>query len=349
MKLLRNTWYAAAWSRDIGVELSTRDLLGEPMLFYRKHDGSPVAMIDRCPHRFAPLSMGKRVGDGVECGYHGLQFDCSGVCSLNPHGDGRIPPGARVRSFPVVDRHGLVWIWAGDQSRADVSLIPDFSHLASPRLRTIGDQMTQKAHYELVVDNLMDLSHVNYLHAPYQQVDDFLSAKHDVTQDGNALESRRTVPATRAPQSFRPFLEDPDALVEFWLNIRWYAPGCCVLETGVVPVGKSRDEGVVRIGTHIVTPIGEGLTQYIYASSRNYRLDDSDADEVTVRWQRMGFHEQDKPMIEGVQARMGERELFAMRPILLTTDAAAIRARRLLSAMIDAEARINEPLETATE
>lgn len=126
MKLLRNTWYAAAWSRDVGVDFSTRELLGEPMLLYRKHDGAPVAMIDRCPHRFAPLSMGKRVGDGVECGYHGLQFDCSGDCSKNPHGDGRIPPGARVRSFPAEDRYGLVWIWAGEPSRADASLIPDF-------------------------------------------------------------------------------------------------------------------------------------------------------------------------------------------------------------------------------
>ncbi|GJH37821.1 aromatic ring-hydroxylating dioxygenase subunit alpha [Paraburkholderia azotifigens] len=347
MKLLRNTWYAAAWSRDVGADLSTRELLGEPMLLYRKRDGAPVAMIDRCPHRFAPLSMGKRVGDGVECGYHGLQFDCSGACAKNPHGDGRIPPGARVRSFPAEDRHGLVWIWAGEPSRADASLIPDFSHLVSPRLKTVGDEMTQKAHYELVVDNLMDLSHVNYLHAPYQQVDDFLQAKHDVVQDGGALESRRTVAATRAPQSFRPFLDDPDAPVDYWLNIRWHAPGCCLLETGVVAAGRPREQGLVRIGTHIVTPIGAASTQYLYASSRNYRLDDPDADDETARWQQMGFHEQDKPMIEGVQTRMGERELFSMRPVLLATDAAAIRARRLLAAMIDAETRSDQPAPAA--
>jgi phenylpropionate dioxygenase-like ring-hydroxylating dioxygenase large terminal subunit len=199
--------------------------------------------------------------------------------------------------------------------------------------------MMQQAHYELVVDNLMDLSHVNYLHAPYQQVDDFLSAKHDVVQDGNALESRRTVPATRAPQSFRPFLDDPDAPVDYWLNIRWHAPSCCLLETGVVPAGRPRDEGLMRIGTHIVTPVSATSTQYLYASSRNYRLDDPDADDETARWQQMGFHEQDKPMIEGVQRRMGERELMSMRPILLATDAAAVRARRLLAAMIEAEAR----------
>ncbi|SAL45599.1 vanillate monooxygenase [Caballeronia cordobensis] len=342
MKLLRNIWYAAAWSHEIDESFATRELLGEPMLLYRKHDGTPVAMIDRCPHRFAPLSMGKRVGDSVECGYHGLRFDCSGACTLNPHGDGRIPQAARVRTFPVVDLHGLVWLWPGDPARADIGLIPDCAHLVSPRLKTIGGQMIHQAHYELVVDNLMDLSHVNYVHAPYQQVDDFLRAKHDVVQTGATLESRRTVPSTRAPQSFRPFLADPDTPVEYWLNIRWHAPGCCVLETGVVPIGEPRENGLVRIGTHLVTPITASSTRYVYASSRNYRLDDPLADDETARWQQMGFHEQDKPMIKAVQSRMGDRELFSMRPILLATDGPAVRARRLLAAMIEEEARQSE-------
>ncbi|MFL9886729.1 aromatic ring-hydroxylating dioxygenase subunit alpha [Paraburkholderia agricolaris] len=337
MRLLKNTWYVAAWSKEIGTDFFTRTLLDEPFLFYRKADGTPVALVDRCPHRFAPLSLGKRVGDNVECGYHGLQFDCSGRCTKNPHGDGRIPPAAKVRSLPAIDRHGLLWIWPGDESRADVNLIPNFGHLESPGLKTIGAQMLQLAHYELVVDNLMDLSHVNYLHAPYQQVDDFLQAKHDVVQEGNTLESRRTVWSTRAPQSFRPFLSDPDAPVEYWLNIRWHAAGCCELETGVVPVGEPREKGLIRIGSHIVTPESETRTRYFYASSRNYRLDDPEADEETSRWQQIGFHEQDKPMIEAVQSRMGDSDLLSKRPILLATDAASIRARRLLASMIDDE------------
>ncbi len=334
MELLRNTWYAAGWSHSIGQDLVSRTILGQPIVFYRKANGEPVALLDQCPHRFAPLSMGHRIGDDVECLYHGLKFDCLGVCVENPHGDKRIPAAAKVQRFPVVERHGLLWIWGGDESRADPATIPDFGHLVSPKLKTIGGEMTQEAHYELVVDNLMDLSHVNYLHTPYQKIDGFLTAKHEIEQHGMSVASRRTLPNTRAPQSFRPFLDDPDGPVDYWLDIIWRAPSCCQLETGVVPVGRPREEGVVRIGTHIVTPVSETKATYFYASSRNYRLDDPMADEETTRWQQIGFHEQDKPMIEAVQTRMGSSDLLAQKPILLATDAAAIRVRRMLKAMI---------------
>src|SRR5690606_23328989 len=124
--------------------------------------------------------------------------------------------------------------------------------------------------YELIIDNLMDLSHVNYLHSPYQKVDGFLDAHNEIIQNGNVLDSLRTIPSTFAPASFRPFMKDPDAPVEYWLNMRWFAPGACQLETGVTPVGASRDEGLKRIGTHIVTPETETRSRYFYASTRNY-------------------------------------------------------------------------------
>jgi phenylpropionate dioxygenase-like ring-hydroxylating dioxygenase large terminal subunit len=338
MSYLKNAWYVAAWSDSVNREMRVETLLDEPILLYRKQDGSPVAMIDRCPHRFAPLHMGKLLGDIIECGYHGLKFDCSGACVHNPHGDGKIPAAARVHTYPAVDRHNLLWLWNGDAELADPALIPDYSHLTSPLLKTVGDHMIQNAHYELVVDNLMDLSHVNYLHAPYQKVDDFLAAKHDVIYKDGILESKRSLPSTRAPSSFRPFMKDPDAPVEYWLDIRWYPASCCQLEVGIVPVGRPRSEGLVRLGTHIVTPQTNSSTHYFYASSRNYQLDDPAADEETNRWQQMGFHEQDKPMIEGVQLRMGNADLQSKNPILLQTDAAAMRARRILAKLIEKEA-----------
>ena len=104
---LRNAWYAAAWSGEIGTELLGRTLLDEPIVFFRKEDGTAVAIGGRCPHRFAPLAMGKRVGDCVECPYHGLRFDASGACAHNPHGDGSIPKAARVPGYHVQERHGL--------------------------------------------------------------------------------------------------------------------------------------------------------------------------------------------------------------------------------------------------
>ena len=111
MTFLRNVWYVAALDTEVGREMLTRTILNEAVVMYRKEDGQPVAIQDRCPHRFAPLSRGKLVGDHVECAYHGLQFDCSGKCVVNPHGDGKIPQAARVKNYPFIQRYGLMWIW----------------------------------------------------------------------------------------------------------------------------------------------------------------------------------------------------------------------------------------------
>src|SRR5262249_39713320 len=110
---LRNAWYVAAWSDDLGDGgVHGKTILKEPVVLYRKGDGDVAARQDRCPHRFAPLSMGKVInGDRIQCPYHGLEFGPSGACALNPHGTKNIPPRARVRSYPVLEKHKAIWIW----------------------------------------------------------------------------------------------------------------------------------------------------------------------------------------------------------------------------------------------
>jgi phenylpropionate dioxygenase-like ring-hydroxylating dioxygenase large terminal subunit len=337
MAFLRNSWYVGAWSHEVTRTLMPRTLLGEPVLLYRKENGEAVAIGNRCPHRFAPLHLGRLIGDVVECGYHGLKFDCSGACVENPHGNQKIPAAAKIPHYPVIQRDGLLWLWMGQPELADAAAIPDYSHLVDPQLKTIGDVMLQKANYALVVDNLMDLTHVNYLHAPYQKNDDLLAAHHEVVQQGKLLDSLRSIPSTTAPPSFVPFLDDPEAPVDYWLNIRWHAPGACQLEVGVAEVGQPRDKGIRRLGTHIVTPETETTTHYFYASSRNYLINDPAADEETRNWQQVGFHEQDKPMLEAVQQMMGTTDMDALRPVLLASDAAAVRVRRIMKELIQAE------------
>src|ERR1700761_672315 len=127
---LRNAWYVAAWSDSLGDgQVLARTIMDEPIVLYRKADGGIAAVEDRCPHRFAPLSMGKVVdGDRIQCPYHGLEFDGSGACVKNPHGTKNIPPRARVKSYPVLEKHKAVWIWMGERP-ADPAKIPDFSVL----------------------------------------------------------------------------------------------------------------------------------------------------------------------------------------------------------------------------
>ena len=164
---LRNTWYMAMWGEQLAEgDLAARTMLKEPVVVYRAADGTPVAMADSCPHRFAPMHMGKVVdGDRLRCPYHGLEFDRNGACVRNPNGPGKAPP-ASLRVYPAVERHSIVWVWMGEPEKADVALIPDFSILDpdSDNPAFGRDWIRMKANYRLIIDNLLDLCHVSFLH-----------------------------------------------------------------------------------------------------------------------------------------------------------------------------------------
>ena len=331
---IRDLWYVAAWATEVGDGLFSRTILGEPVLLYRIPEGSAVAIGNRCPHRFAPLDMGRRLEDGsIECPYHGLRFDHSGACVLNPHEDGRIPRNARVAAYPLVERHGLLWIWMGDASLADESRIPEFDQITSPRYRTITGYTQIGANYELIADNLLDLSHTQFVHANFARADDVLRVRHEVTQEGDTVFSRRWIPNITAPSSFSRSLADPDQRVDHWIRARWDAPGLHRLDVGVTPTGLAEDQGIRREGSHLLTPETEFATHYFYANSRNYRLDDEQEDQAIRQWHRIGFGEQDKPMIQAVQRMMGGNDLMALKPVLLPIDTAAIRARRVMEVL----------------
>lgn len=338
MKFIRNTWYVAAWGDEVGRALLPRTLLEEPVVLYRRTDGRPVAMQDRCPHRFAPLHMGQLDGDVVECPYHGLRFDGTGACVLNPHGEGRIPGAARVGTYAVEERYGVVWIWMGRSEDADASKIPSFGHLVDPSLRTVKGSTHIKANYQLVADNLLDLTHTQFLHARTQKTPDFLVVPHEVVQEGSTVHSRRWMANTRGAKSFMRNFPDPEMPVDQWTRARWDPPGLCRLDTGVTPTGRPETEGIRRNGSHLLTPETETSTHYFFANTRNYRQDDAAADADIREWQRVGFEEEDKPMLEAVQARMGTTDLMALKPILLSPDGAAMRARRIMQRLAAQEA-----------
>src|SRR5579862_1513006 len=164
MEALKNQWYAAAFSHELKEAPLGRVFLNQPVVLYRKTDGTPVALEDRCCHRRAPLSAGKIEGDNLRCGYHGFLYDAAGAAIWAP-GQDRLPPGARVRSYPVVESHGWIWIWPGDPARADASAAPSYDKYDDPHWATYDELIPMKSNYFLVVDNLLDLSHLPFLHA----------------------------------------------------------------------------------------------------------------------------------------------------------------------------------------
>ena len=160
---IRNTWYPCAWSHEIGRTLFERWICNQPIVFYRTEAGRPVALHNRCAHRRAPLSKGQLIGDRLQCGYHGLEYDCSGKCVKIP-GQDAIPEGAAVKSYPVADKWRFVWVWPGDPEKADEALIPDLRWNDSPGWVSPGDSLTIGCNWLVDLDNLMDLSHLTYLH-----------------------------------------------------------------------------------------------------------------------------------------------------------------------------------------
>ena len=181
---LRNYWYVAATDSEIGRKPLARTILNEPVVFFRTEDGTPVAFEDRCVHRHLPLSMGRLVGDRLQCHYHGLQYDTAGRCVRIP-GQDQIPSTAKVKSYPVVERHRWVWIWMGDPALADPAKITDFHWLDDPDWGAKSSYLHVKSNWQLVVDNLLDLTHLAFV--------------HETTIGNAALAEHAVVKVTRAP------------------------------------------------------------------------------------------------------------------------------------------------------
>ena len=168
MAYVRNTWYVAAWAEDVVPgALLARTILEEPIVLFRGGDGRAAALQDRCPHRFVPLSLGTVCGNArVRCAYHGLEFDGSGKCVVNPHASGRIPKNSTVRSYPVVEKHTLIWIWMGE-AEPDESLLPDFHQNDHPQWAAARGYIPLAANYLLYVDNLLDLRNLDQQSCSY--------------------------------------------------------------------------------------------------------------------------------------------------------------------------------------
>ncbi|HJU24779.1 MAG TPA: aromatic ring-hydroxylating dioxygenase subunit alpha [Casimicrobiaceae bacterium] len=222
---IRNAWYAAGFSDEFGQALTARTFLCEAVVIYRRRDGAPVAFEDRCAHRRLPLSMGRLVeGDQIECGYHGLVYDCTGTCVKIP-GQSRasIPAGAKVRAYPVLDRHCYLWIWMGDPALADPAAIPDFGKLEKPGTARHRISLHLPCHFQLVVDNLLDLSHLAYVHAT--TTGNAALAEDAVVKtvrDGDTVEIKRwvrNVPPSRTFVDFGKY----QGRVNLW-QVSQYAP-----------------------------------------------------------------------------------------------------------------------------
>lgn len=345
MHMIRNAWYAAAWAEELSSGLFCRTILKEPILLYRKSDGTPVAIGDTCPHRFAPLHKGKLIDDAVQCPYHGLTFDGAGACVRNPHGDGRIPKAARVPAYPLVEKDSIVWIWMGQAELADPAAIPDFPQLNDSKgfTRTAGQVLTMPLRWDLILDNLLDLSHAYYLHLGNLGSEAFTRARTEVVQTGNRLQVNNLYPnGLPAPVFVGTGACTADTHVDYWVNVRWDPPGILSFDAGITPAGRDRGEGVALNSAQLLTPEHETSTHYFWRMYRNYRLGDQVLTAGIEQMVTAAFHTEDEPMVAAVQERMRGSELMDLKPVLLAVDGGAIRARRILEELIRRDGAVRE-------
>lgn len=340
MSYLRNTWYVAAWNDEIEPgKLFARVILEVPIVFFRDESGVIKAITDRCPHRFAQLSQGKLDRGIIQCAYHGLRFDGYGRCVHNPHGKGKAPAAATVKSYPIVERHGAVWIWMGDASSVDAASIPDYTFLVSTAMTArFRGYLPTAANYQLIADNILDLSHVDYLHAATLGGGAISRTKIQVSELCDArLHVRWMSPNEVPPPVFGAHLPDPTANADVWTEVFWAAPGNMMLHTGASPVGRPREEGVDTHNVHLLTPRDEMYTHYFYAGARSFNVMDAGFNEHTAAFIEKIFVTEDKWMLEAQQRSMGTADLLSLGPVLLPGDAGAMRARRMLQRKMHAE------------
>lgn len=338
---LMNTWYVAALASEVGAqELFHRKLLDTSVLIYRKQDGTAVALHDRCPHRFAPLSMGTREGDDVVCPYHGLKFDCSGKCNHNPHGNRKIPQAARTRAFPLVERYGFLWIWMGDEV-ADPNTIPDYSPLDEGHENGIAyTYMQPNANYQLILDNVMDLSHIDHVHG------EIITTRGKLSPLVPALrETTDTVAArwewTQQPAMliFNQFLPDPEGEARHFFDITWSAPANIQLSVGAIQgAGELNLRNCVgQYDLHTCTPETATTTHYFFATRRNHVEDDDEYNKMKIAAMHEAFMSEDGPILDAVQVEMATDDLFGLNPVLMSNDVAPVKVRRHLLRLINDE------------
>jgi vanillate O-demethylase monooxygenase subunit len=335
---LRNAWYIAAWADEVSDAPLGRRICDEPLVLFRDASGKAAALADRCCHRAAPLSFGTCVPEGIQCGYHGLVIAGDGACVRIP-GQTRIPADARVRAYPLVEKNQFLWVSMGDAAKADPAQILDFPyHDDTAHWPNKHARQGIEGNYMLMVDNLMDLTHLGYLHAktvggnPAQHVD----AEMKTVRTPTGIKFTRWMRNSPPPPSYvraAGFKGRVDRLQSF----EFVAP-CHVLQwTGATDAGSGLepDDFAFKFRLfHGLTPETETSCHYFWSAANGYRQNEPEATERLYQEIAPTFLE-DQEMVEAQQARLTEFGENGLTDI--ASDSNRMQIRRHVDRLIAAE------------
>jgi vanillate monooxygenase len=339
---LKNTWYVACSSDELGDQPLGRTLCNEPVVLYRPAPGQVAALEDFCPHRGAPLSLGRVLDGKLVCGYHGLEMGCQGKTVAMP--GQRVGHFPAIRSFPVEERYGFVWFWPGDPAQADTALIPHQAWFNDPEWAYGGGRYHIRCDYRLMVDNLMDLTHETYVHATsigQREIDE--TPCKTAVKAGEVVTSR-FMENIMAPPFWRAALRAnglaDDVPVDRWQICRFTPPSHIMIEVGVAHAGHGGYDApdthkVYSVVTDFITPETDTSIHYFWGMARRFNPGNAELTHQIREGQGKIFAE-DMEMLERQQAnllRWPERRLLP-----LNIDAGGIHARRMIDKLLTAEA-----------
>jgi len=341
---IKNTWYVACASTDVGETPFGRRICNESIVFFRDDAGQIQALEDFCPHRGAPLSLGRVVNGRLVCGYHGLEMGCEGKTVAMP--------GQRVGGFPaikkyaVTERHGFVWVWPGDALTADIDLMPRLTWADNPEWAYGGGMYHIACDYRLMVDNLMDLTHETYVHAGsigQREIDETPC----VTKiDGDHVTTSRFMSGIEAPPFWKMALRGnnlpDDQPVDRWQICHFTPPSHIMIEVGVALAGNGGydapdDKKAYSVVVDFLTPETETSMWYFWGMARKFNVKD-DALTQAIRDGQGKIFSEDLEMLESQQRnilRMPQRKLLS-----LNIDAGGVQSRRVIDRYLALETTV---------
>ena len=335
-----NQWYVAGFAWELKDKPVGRTLLGKPLVLFRTAEGQVAALEDRCCHRALPLSSGTLEGQGLRCGYHGLLFDATGQC-LEVPGQAKVPSKARVQAWPVQERDQIIWIWFGSPEQPQPSSEPPpYEVHSSGEYVFEGGIYHYDAPYQLIHDNLLDLSHLGYVHLRTigGNASIHMNAQMRVESDEGSVRVIRHMPGSEPPPTYSaayPFQGKVDRWQEIEFLVSHLRIWTGAVDAGTEPLDDPRRGGFHMRGFHGVTPETETTSHYFWTIATNPKSDVEAIKAKVVEQTAMTFDE-DKVVIEAQYRNMLE---FGPRPMIdIHVDVGANRARKIIEQLRQASA-----------
>lgn len=335
---VEDAWYIAAWSSEVTATPRAVTVLGNRIALFRTAAGAPVAFADRCPHRGFPLSKGQVVGDVLQCGYHGFTFEATGRCCRIPSQE-HIPRGTVVRRYPLVERWQWIWIWTGDPDAADEALIPrdrDLGFDGGPWVAAIGGDFAVRARYQLFNENLLDLTHLTFLHPGTIGTPGIAETAMTTAVSGRIVRVQRDTLGEQTTPFYATRLGIPIGRIDRRHVTSFVAPSFHIIHVITTKAGDSTVVHGEHKILHAITPETPTTLRDFWAITRTYNT----APEMTdfLRESINGVIRQDIAALEATELLIDDGQPIV--DLNCAADEAALKGRRVVQGLLRAQARV---------